>query len=135
MKNVEETFENLKEATDSFTKTSKGLDQVMTKAQDAIDSVKITMKTADASAAELKLALGDMRKMADGATKAVDSTKLLINKASSGDGTLGTLISDKEMAADLKALLYNMRRSGVVFYKDRPLPATPTPAPAPKKRR
>ncbi len=135
MKNVEETFENLKEVTDSFSKTSKGLDEVMTKAQDAIDAVKVTMKTADASAAELKLALSDMRKMTESASKAVDSTKLLINKASSGDGTFGTLVSDKEMAADLKALIYNMRRSGVVFYKDRPVPAASTPAPAPKKRR
>ena len=100
---------------------------MMNKAQEAIDSVKVTMKTADASAAELKLALGDFRKMADTATKTIDSTKLLINKASTGDGTFGTLISDKQMAADLKALISNMRRSGVVFYKDRPLPTTPAP--------
>lgn len=138
MKNVEETFENLKEVTTGFAKTSKDLDAVMAKAQDAIDSVKITMKTADASAAELKLALGDLRKMADSATKTVDSTKLLINKASSGEGTFGVLMSDKQMASDLKALIANMRRSGPVFYKDRPA-AQPTPVPpapeAPKKRR
>ncbi|MGB8168022.1 MAG: MlaD family protein [Chthoniobacteraceae bacterium] len=137
MKNVEETFENLKQVTDGFAKTSKDLDGVMSKAQEAIDAVKITMKTADASAAELKLALGDLRKMADSATKTVDSTKLLINKASSGDGTFGVLMSDKQMAADLKALIANMRRSGPVFYKDRGgLQATPAPAPqAPKTRR
>lgn len=135
MKNVEETFANLKEASSAFTKTTKELDEVMKKAQDAIDSVKITMTTADASAAELKLALGDLRKMADTATKTVDSAKGLINKAATGDGTFGRLVSDPQMAADLKALIANMRRSGVVFYKDRPLPQ-PTPAPeSPRKRR
>ena len=138
MKNIEETFENLKDVTDGFAKTSKDLDGVMTKAQEAIDSVKVTMKTADASAAELKLALTELRKMADSATKTDDSTKLLINKASSGDGTLGMLMSDKQMAADLKALISNMKRSGPVFYKDRPL-AQPTPVPQPpetlRKRR
>lgn len=137
-KNIEETFENLKDVTSGFAKTSKDLDAVMNKAQDAIDAVKITMKTADASAAELKLALGDLRKMADSATKTVDSTKLLINKASTGDGTLGMLMSDRQMAADLKALISNMKRSGPVFYKDRPLPqATPIPAvpETPRKRR
>ena len=96
------------------------------------------MKTADSSAAELKLALGELRKMASSATTAVDSTKLLINKASSGEGTLGALVSDKQMAADLKALIANMRRSGPVFYKDRPI-ATPTATPIPvepaRKRR
>jgi phospholipid/cholesterol/gamma-HCH transport system substrate-binding protein len=134
LKNVEETFENLKEVTDGFSKTSKDLDAVMLKAQEAIEAVTLTMKTADSSAAELKLALGDLRKMTDSATRTVDSTRMLINKASNGDGTLGVLVSDKELAADLKALIANMRRSGPVFYKDRPLPkATPIPAPTPSR--
>lgn len=132
MKNVEETFSNLREASSAFTKTTKELDAVMTKAQDAIDSVKATMKTADSSAAELKLALSDLRKMAD-------SARILVNKASTGDGPLGTLVSDRQMAADLKALIANMRRSGPVFYKDRPVvpQATPVPQPleVPRKRR
>ncbi|MEA3212501.1 MAG: phospholipid/cholesterol/gamma-HCH transport system substrate-binding protein [Chthoniobacter sp.] len=136
--NVEETFANLKEVTRDFSKTSKDLDIVMAKAGEAIDSVKLTMKTADSSAAELKLALAELRGMADTATRTIDSTKVLINKASNGDGTFGALVSDKQMAQDLKALIANMRRSGLLFYKDRPPPAPATPAPAtpvPKKRR
>jgi phospholipid/cholesterol/gamma-HCH transport system substrate-binding protein len=136
LKNIEDTFANLKDVTGEFTKTSKDLDAVMAKAQEAIDSVKVTMKTADASAEELRLALGDLRKTADTATKTIDSAKVLINKASNGDGTFGALVSDKQMATDLKTLIANIRRSGVLFYKDRPLaepvPATPE---APKKKR
>ena len=115
LKNVEDTFSNLKDASGEFTKTSKDLDSVMAKAQDAIDSVKVTMKTANASAEELKLALGDLRRMADTATKTVDSAKGLINKATTGEGTFGALVSDKQMASDLKALISNMRRSGMLF--------------------
>ena len=79
--------------------------------------------------------------MADTATKTVDSAKGLITKVSSGEGTVGALISDRQMAADLRALVTNLRRSGVLFYKDRPAPATPVaaatpiPAQAPRKRR
>jgi hypothetical protein len=29
------------------------------------------------------------------------------------------LVNDKETADNLKALIYNMRKSGVLFYKDR----------------
>jgi phospholipid/cholesterol/gamma-HCH transport system substrate-binding protein len=139
LQNIEQTFANLKDVTGEFNKTSKELDAVMVKAQEAIDSVKLTMRTADASAGELKLALGDLRKMADTGTKTIDSAKLLINKATAGDGTIGALISDKQMANDLKALVTNMRRSGVLFYKDRavvvPAPvATPAPE-SPRKRR
>lgn len=134
LKNVEQTFANLQSVTSEFTEISKSLDGVVNKAQEAIDAAKTTMKTADASAAELKLALTDLRKMADSATRTVDSAKVLINKAATGDGTVGALISDEKMADDLKALISNMRRSGVVFYKDRPVPV-PEATPAPKKRR
>ena len=34
-------------------------------------------------------------------------------------GPLGMLVNDKETADNLKALIYNMRKSGVLFYKDR----------------
>jgi len=135
MKNVEDTFANLKTVTGDFSKTSHELDDVMLKAQEAIDSVKITLKTVDGAAAELKLALGDLRKMADTGTKTIDSAKVLITKATAGEGTLGALFADQQMAADLRALIANMRRSGVVFYKDRPqAQATPIPAP-PQTRR
>ncbi|HEX8296691.1 MAG TPA: MlaD family protein [Chthoniobacteraceae bacterium] len=137
LKNVEETFANLKEVTSGFAKTSKDLDLVVLRAQEVIDATKITMKTTDAAAAELKLALADFRKTADSATDTVGSAKQLINKASNGEGTIGSLITDKKMAQDLRALIANMRRSGVLFYKDRPLPPT-NPAPvaeAPKPRR
>ena len=32
------------------------------------------------------------------------------------------LVNDKETADNLKALIYNMRKSGVLFYKDKALP-------------
>jgi phospholipid/cholesterol/gamma-HCH transport system substrate-binding protein len=139
LKNVEDTFANLKEASAEFKKASKDLDGVMSKAGEAIDSVKTTMKTADTSAVELKLALGDLRKTADTATKTIESAKGLIQKAAAGEGTFGRLVSDPQMGADLKALISNMRRSGVLFYKDRVVtPATPSPTPVPpttRKRR
>jgi ABC-type transporter Mla subunit MlaD len=124
LKNIEDTFTE-------FAKTAKDLDAVMKKVEETLDAAKSTMKTADSSAGELKSAIGDLRKMADTATKTVDSAKVLINKASSGEGTVGALISDKQMAADLRALVTNLRRSGVLFYKDRQPAATPVPAATP----
>jgi phospholipid/cholesterol/gamma-HCH transport system substrate-binding protein len=126
LKNVEETFANLKTTTEDFSKTARSLDLMISRAQEVVDSAKGTMKTVDGAASELKLTLGDFRKTSE-------SARGLLNKAQHGDGALGTLISDRQTAEDLKALITNMRRSGVLFYKNRPA-ETREPTPTPKRR-
>jgi phospholipid/cholesterol/gamma-HCH transport system substrate-binding protein len=125
--NLQDTLTNLKSATADFSKASKDLDLVVTKSQEAVDSAKLTLKTVDGAAGDLRLGIGDFRKVAD-------SARSLLNKANAGDGTLGMLLADKQAAENLRALIANLRRSGVLFYKDRPaavtqVPATPTPRP------
>jgi ABC-type transporter Mla subunit MlaD len=127
MKNLEDVLTNLSSATADFSKASRDLDLVVTRAQETVDTAKGAMKTVDGAAGDLRLALGDYRKVAD-------SAKGLLNKANSGEGALGLLLSDKQTADNLKALIANMRRSGVVFYKDRPLPASEAPKPTPSPR-
>lgn len=135
LKNLEETFANLRTTTNNFTESSKKLDAVLNSAQGAVDSAKGTMKTADAAASDLRAAIADFRKVAEGATKTMDSAKglvdsgqVLVKQARDGNGALGALISDREMAENLKALIVNLRRSGVLFYKNRPItPAETAP--------
>lgn len=132
LKNIEETFANLKTTTAEFSQTAKDLDAVVAKTSEAVDSAKIMLKTVDDAAGDIRLAIGDFRKL-------TDSANSVVKKAATGDGTLGMLISDRQTAENLRTLLANMRRSGVLFYKDRPLPApeaaTPRPAvPRPRSR-
>ncbi len=134
LKNIESTFENLKATTESFKNTARDLDAVVEKAGGAVDSVKGTVKTTDAAAADLRLAIADIRKTADAATKAVNATGAFVKKAGEGDGALGALINDKQMADDLRTLVANLRRSGVLFYKNRPVPLAPTPVPTIRRR-
>jgi ABC-type transporter Mla subunit MlaD len=134
LENLEQTFANLRTTTSNFTESSKKLDTVLESAQKAVASANGTMKTVDHAADDVRTAIADFRKVASSATKTidaakglVDSTEILIKKARDGEGALGTLISDRETAENLKALIINLRRSGVLFYKNRPL-ATPPPA-------
>ena len=129
LKNLEQTFENLRILTNNFTESSKKLDAVLDSAQGAVDSAKGTIKTADGAASELRNAIADFRKVAVGASKTIDSAKAfadsgqsLLKQAREGNGARGTLISDRETAENLKALIINLRSSGVLFYKNRPLP-------------
>jgi ABC-type transporter Mla subunit MlaD len=133
LKNLEDSFANLKVSTENFKNTTKQLDGLIDKAGGAMDATKGTMTTADKAAADLRLAIADLRKMAESATKTVDSTGALVKKAAQGEGALGTLINDPKLADDLKALVANLRRSGVLFYRDRSVRATPVPRPTPRR--
>ena len=136
MKNLTETFANLKTTSTSLNESMKKLDPIMTKADSAVDSAKGTMKTAEDAASEFRKTVVEFQKVATNAGKTMDSAKglvesgkTLLDKANRGDGALGLLLSDRETAENLRALIANMRRSGVVFYKDRELKPAPTPIP------
>jgi ABC-type transporter Mla subunit MlaD len=136
LKNLEETFANLRVTSVNFSESSKKLDGLLTNAHAVVDSAKGTMKTADGAVVDLRQAIADFRKTAESATKTIDSArglvdsgKLLMKTAMQGEGALGTLISDRQAAENLRSFLANLRRSGPLFYKDRPVPV-----PAPPRR-
>lgn len=53
---------------------------------------------------------------------AADSVAKLTKNATEGRGALGVLLNDRQTADNLKTFIYNLRHSGVLFYKDRPIP-------------
>ncbi|MEI6713713.1 MAG: MlaD family protein [Verrucomicrobiota bacterium] len=101
IKNLAQTFTNLKESSEAFKKTSLSIDQVVAKADTALTTADGAFKTFDAVGK-------DFKKVA--------------KNAADGHGPLGVLTSDKETAENLRSLISNLRRSGVLFYKDRPAP-------------
>jgi ABC-type transporter Mla subunit MlaD len=133
LKNIEVTFENLGTASIDFAETAKKLDGIVAKAESAVTSTEGTMKSIDTTANDLKTAIVDLRKMAESATKTVNSARTVMGRVERGEGALGMLLSDRETAENLRTLIANLRRSGVLFYKDRPV-AAPTPAPSVKRR-
>ena len=140
IKTLTETFENLKATSANLSDASKRLDPIFTKADAAVESTRSTMKHADEAAAQLEKAIADFRKVADNADKTLQSARNMVEtgtkvlqKAERGDGALGVLLSDRETAENLRALIANMRRSGPVFYKNRE-PDRPAPRPKPRER-
>lgn len=103
--NLNETMANLKATSASFAEASKKIDGVVTKAEGTIEAGGETMVSAKAAADELKKTLVDIR--------------ALVAQAKQGRGALGVLLNDREVADNIKALVINMRRSGILFYKDK----------------
>lgn len=97
MANLKASFEHLNQATGSLAESSKKLDGVLDKADSTMGSAK---KAAD----DLQLAMVDARKVFESATE--------------GKGLLAALLTNEELASDLRALISNLRAHGVLFYRD-----------------
>lgn len=126
LKAIDETFGSLSELTRELKGSVKGIDEVITKAKEAVDTVKDTVGSVkapiakiDAAAADLKGTLATIKSAAAAADKALDSARMLIGKANSGQGALGMLLSDRTTAENLKALIQNLREHGILWYKNK----------------
>ncbi len=133
-RNLQTSVANLNATTKNFQTASEKLNGVLDDAKGAVagmnkaaDGARDTLATADKAAGDLRKAIEDVRKTLGTVRGAVDD-------AVHGNGLLGTLISDRRLSDDLAALVSNLRRSGVLFYRNRPDPnATPAPAPTPRR--
>ena len=122
MANLSTTLANLKEASTAVSEASKKIDGVVKKAGEAIDSGKQTFTSANETFTSANQTFTSAKSAADDLKKAVGDLRSLIQQAKQGRGVLAALISDREMAENLRALVSNLRRSGILWYKDRPPP-------------
>jgi virulence factor Mce-like protein len=95
--NLKASIAHLSETTDALAASSKKLDGVIEKADATMSSTK---KAAD----DLQSAIGDARKVLQSATQ--------------GKGLLAALLTNQQLANDLRALISNLRAHGVLFYRD-----------------
>ena len=110
--NLNTTLSNLKEMSASFVEASKKVDGVVNKAEGA-------METGKESFASAKETFTSAKSAADELKKTIVDIRALILQAKQGRGALGALLSDREMSENLRALVANLRRHGVLWYKDR----------------
>ncbi len=88
--NLKSSVAHLNEATSNFAESSKKLGGVVDKADSAMDSTK----------------------------KAADDLQKVLSSATQGKGVLAALLTNQELANDLRALVSNLRAHGVLFYRD-----------------
>src|SRR5438309_5944805 len=88
--NLKSSVEHLNEATSAFAESAKKLGPVVDKADSAMDSTK----------------------------KAADDLQKVMSSATQGKGLLAALLTNQELANDLRSLVANLRAHGVLFYRD-----------------
>ena len=97
--NLRSSIAHLNDATSSFADSAKKFGPVVDKADSAMDSAK----------------------------KAADDLQKVLSSATQGKGLLATLLTNQELANDLRALVSNLRAHGVLFYRDNPAKAEAAP--------
>ncbi len=103
---LKSSIAHLNEATGAFAESSKKLGGVVDKAGSAMDSTK----------------------------KAADDLQKVMSSATQGKGLLATLLTNQELANDLRALVANLRAHGVLFYRDTAAKIDSNATPPPKPR-
>lgn len=111
-KNIADTFAHLKTTSEQLAGTSKDLSLVVQNAQGVVTSTQKTIGTVDAAAGDIRTAVGDARKVLGNANG-------LVAKAQTGEGPIATLLNDRELSGNLRALVINLRTHGILFYKNR----------------
>ena len=97
LENLKASIARLSETTGALAESSKKLDGVFDKADATVSSTK---KAAD----DLQRVIADAHKVLQSATE--------------GKGLLAALLTNQQLAADLRALIGNLRAHGVLFYRD-----------------
>jgi len=91
------TIQNLEATSSKLAESSKQVDGLLQSGKSTLDS---TGKAAE----ELR--------------KTLEAFRELAQQARTGKGLLGTLVSNKELAENLRAFVLNLRKHGILWYKD-----------------
>lgn len=125
---VNETMQNLRKTTASFSEASTKLDAVVENAAKAMEKVGDVVGQITVTADKTTDTLTAAKSAAVSFDKTMEEIRLLVRDIRNGKGALGTLIGDRSVAENLRALVANLRARGILFYRDRAEPA-PTPRP------
>ncbi len=107
-------------------KASAGLEPMLTDARKAIASVeeaaagaRETFDKAGERIDELEPALQDVPKAVASLSRAADQAADTLERVEDGEGLLGTLAYDEDVSTDAKTFIRNLRRDGILRYRDK----------------
>jgi len=112
------TLANLDKASASFAEIGGKLDPVMADLRLAIGEIRETGKTAQTTIAKMDPALEKLPDVLTSLEGTANRATAAIDKIDGKNGALGALVSDQELKTDLKDFVRNLKKNGVLRYKD-----------------
>lgn len=131
---LDTTLENLATTTADWKAASAKLEPTLGEAREAIEAVRNaadgaekTLKSADQAFASVKPAMAKLPKAVDTFSATTAKAGEALDRMKRGEGLLGALATDNDVALDAKAFMRNLRRHGILRYRDSSDPAPKKP--------
>ncbi|MDA9831454.1 MlaD family protein [Akkermansiaceae bacterium] len=109
---------NLEKTSASFAKLGEKLEPAIGDFRLAINEVRETNQTAQSAIARVSPALQEVPRVLASIERTADSATAAIEKIDDQDGALGALVADKQLKTDMKDFVRNLKKGGILGYKD-----------------
>ncbi len=116
---INETLKNLEKTSAEFAVASGKIETVLDEASQAVKNASQSVEKVSVTIDKSTETLESAKKAAESFEKTMTGIRGLIAEAREGRGPVGTLLTDRTMADNLRALVWNLRRYGILWYKDR----------------
>lgn len=118
IKRFEGTLENLEKASASFVKLGEKLNPAIGDFNLAINEVRETNQTAQSVLERVSPALEDVPRVLSSIERTADTATAALEKVDERKGALGALVSDEQLKTDMKDFVRNLKKGGILGYKD-----------------
>lgn len=112
------TLANLEKASASFVELGEKLDPAIGDFRMAINEVRETNQTAQSAIARVGPALEDVPRVLTSIERTADTATAALEKVDDKSGALGALVSDEQLKTDMKDFVRNLKKGGILGYKD-----------------
>lgn len=116
---VKETLANLKTTSAEFAEASKNLDTVIEEASTAVKEATETVQHISKTVDKTSETLAATQDAAESFERTMNEIRETVAQAKTGRGPIGVLLNDRTLADNLRALVINLRRHGILWYRDR----------------
>lgn len=125
LENFRGTLANLNEASASFSKLGEKLEPMVGDVRLTINEVRETNRTVkgavesiNSAVESVEPALNDVPRVMNSIEQTANTATAALEKVDGQNGALGALVSDNELKTDMKDFVRNLKKGGILGYKD-----------------
>lgn len=118
LNHINSTLSNIADASARWKEASAQLDPTLADAREAIASVKSAAASTEKTLGKADETIGSLSPAIRNATQATDKANSILDRVDRGEGMLGAFATDNDVAFDFKAFMSNLRRHGILRYRN-----------------